>query len=66
MYNSLADGSSVGFNPIVPCDALVNWTEASELPIVYQQKKGQWLETIKATGRMVKWNEDAGISAPHD
>ena len=69
MYNSLADGSSVGFNPIVLCDALVNWTEASELPIVYQQRKGQWLETIKAevmlTGRMVK-NEDAGISAPHD
>lgn len=48
MYNLLADEGSIDFSPIVLCDALVDSTEASDLPIVYQQKKGQWLETLKA------------------
>lgn len=54
------DQSSIGFNPIVLCNALVNSTEASELPIVYHQKNGQWLEVLS------KWNEDRDTSAPLD
>ena len=48
MCNLLADGNSIGFSPIVLCDALVDSSGVSELPIVYQQKKEQWLETLKA------------------
>ena len=43
MYHSLADGSSVGFNPIVLCDALV-----AEERAVAGDFKGS-----NVTGRMV-------------
>ena len=48
----------------------VRWCSAMHLPIGYQQKKGQWLETLKAesdvTGRMTKWNGETYTNAPHD
>ena len=70
MYNLLADEGSIDFSPIVLCDALVDSTEASDLPIVYQQKKravaGDFKGRSNATGRMVKWNGETDTNARHD